>query len=210
MSRIEDLVERVKQGDNDAMVEIIEYLRKGLEINAAKISPHSRAFAEELMANAIGALHKTIPKWNPSRGSFSTFIMTCSKREMLNTLRKERRHGSPLSLSEVGESRILQDEKPTDIEIEDMIGKGKAVDAAVEAASKLSPSQRNLIKMVINKTPIADIADTLGISEDEAVRRMKVAAEYLAFEVQQKLPGHVSELGIVPADNDSAMFSELD
>lgn len=129
---------------------------------------------------------------------------------MLNTIRKERKHGSPLSLSEVGESRILQEERPASIEIEDMAGKDKAVDAAVKAARELSPSQRNLIKMVINKTPIADIADTLGISEEETIRRMRVAAEYLAFEVHQSLPGHISELGVFSTNDDSAMFSDLD
>ena len=210
MSRIEDLVDRFKGGDDEAMIDLVAYLRKGIEINAAKMSPHNKAFAEDLVANAISSLHKSIPKWNPNRGKLSTFIMTCAKREMLNVIRRERRHSSPLSLSEVGESRIRQNELPTEMEIEDMKGRSDSVDVAVRAASQLSPSQKRLVKMVINKKPIADIAEELGVSEEEATRRMKVAAQYLAFEVQQEMPEEANRFGVVPAENDSAMFSELD
>jgi RNA polymerase sigma factor (sigma-70 family) len=191
-SNREQIAMLAKQHDQEAFAELFTIAYDSCLIRARKMTSGNVADAEEIATDASSMLHVFLEKWAPSRTNFFTFFETCSRNAMLNSLRKLRKR-SHLSLDSISDSELTspsssdwysgEDEEPTDAER-----------VAMSAIKELSPSQRDIVEMVIHGATIRDIANETEASDDDVRRRLKSAVKYISFELRTHLPDWVSDL----------------
>ncbi|MAT51118.1 MAG: hypothetical protein CMK32_08040 [Porticoccaceae bacterium] len=209
MSRTDELAKLAKEGNQEAFTDLVEILQRRLETLAAKIVPHNPSLQEDLYADAVFSLPRSVDKWNESKGKFATFAMTVARREMYLHLRVKKRQGEHISMSTIEENSLPFRNDPEDMDIEDFRSGTDACDVAIEAARSLSPSQQQLINLVLQGASLPSIAVELGISEEEAKLRLKAAANYISFEVGSKCPDGAKEIGL-HSIHEGSLFDELD
>ena len=189
MSSAESLAISAKFGNNSDLEALINKLTPSVRMLAKSLAQQMPGDIDELVTDGITAINAAVAKWEPNGpASFTTYSMRCARNAMLNRMRSISKYRHMVSISAI-EENSLPISRPIVIEtIEDLEGTGPVADIAISALRQMSRSQREIALMVLQRKPIDDIAATLGISVAEVRTRLKVAVDYIMFEVQLKQP----------------------
>lgn len=192
MSNKNKLALLAKAGDKDALEALIPLMYTTAKIIAAKIVQGRRADQEEMVADSVSRIQEILDKWNPKMSKFASFSEVCIRNYQINTLRKLQRW-EDMSIDELADDLLAPEDKP-EIELQDLEGLTVLGDSAVSTLSTMSPSQRNVVLMVLRGKSISQIASEYGIRDIEAKARIRNAVEYILFEARIKHPELVTQL----------------
>jgi RNA polymerase sigma-70 factor (ECF subfamily) len=170
------------EGDCEAFRELFRRHARGL-FNFAYRMLGSPALAEEVSQEAFTRVVRRPP--DLSRGTkFSTYLYQVGRNLCIDELRKRkvRRH-APLDESgrPDGEGRTLAERLPGNGPATDSVAMNSQIRERIDAAlEKLPPEQREVFMLrEFSDMPFAQVARTVGCSENTAKSRMRYALERL-------------------------------
>lgn len=187
MSTKESLAIDAKNGDQQALSDLIVMMGPALKNIAASVLPERYADQDEAYSEALSRIPKYLEKWNPKRSSFGHFCETCARNRMLST-KKTLNNKRGLALEELPLEKIPLHKEDETSDFEDYRGRSEIIDDAIATIHTLSPSQRMIVLAVVNGVPVSDIANELGVSEKDARQRIKAAVKYISFSLREKYP----------------------
>lgn len=212
MSRTDELAELAREGDQEAASLLMEDMRRRIESVAYKFAKNNPALAEELAADGYYAMAKALKAWNPDRGKFATFAVSCAHHEMCSSLRKRARHQSNINISEIGENSLPPCEEPEEIDLDSLATGTKASAAALKVLKEeVYPTQRQLAIYVLQGMPINDIAAEMNEPVEVVQRNLKTLCQLLATVVRSEMPASEADgLEIPPAGPPTPLLDTLD
>lgn len=184
-SNKEELAVKAKRHDVDAFNSLYGILFKLAMQKAMRLARGNEADAEELVSDAMSRLPIFLDKWVPSKSTFATFFETCAKNAMINSIKKLKEKHT-VSLDNIEE--LVATEVPEEFNLSDLIGESTTGDIAVNAIKSLSPSQREIVELVIQGKTIKDIAYQLETDESDIKARLKAIVNYISFELRVNDP----------------------
>lgn len=189
MSSAESLAISAKYGNEYDLERLIHKLTPAVRMLAKSLSQQMPGNIDELVTDGITAIGTAVEKWEPQRGAnFSTYSLRCAKNAMLNRMRSIGKQRSLVSISAIEENSLPVERHYTIETIDDLEGMGEVADIALGALRQMSQSQRKMALMVLQRKPIDDIASAMGLSTEEVRSRLRVAVDYILFEIQLRRP----------------------
>lgn len=162
---INDLIEKAKKGDRDAMDKILHlytpFVKKIVRYYSIILTREDR---EDLFIEGMMGLYRAVNNFNPDRKKrFEDLAYISVKNAVFDYLRKMKTHNAHLPLdyslsTDIGEESILLKQ---DLE---------------EFSKKLSPTEKDVFSLFIKGYGIKEIANKLGRSYksvDNALQRIK-------------------------------------
>lgn len=157
-------VRRAKQGDKSAFGELVERFQGPVyRFNANMVG--DRHAAEDLSQEAFVAAYANLARFDPDRGSFSTWLFTIAKRRCLNWLAKKK-------------PRVLEDGVP-DSEADknaDPVAREEFMATLDQALARLTPELRStFVLREISGLSHRDIAAIENVDEGTVRSRLSRA-----------------------------------
>lgn len=189
MSSAESLAISAKYGNERDLERLIEKVTPSVRMLAKTLSQQMPGNFDELMTDGITAVGLAVQKWEPNRGaSFSTYSLRCARNAMLNRMRSIAKQRNCVSISTIEENSLPVQRKQVIDSIDELAEMGDIAEIALGALRQMSQSQRSIALMVLQRKPIDDIAVAAGLTTEEVRSRLKVAVDYILFEIQLHRP----------------------
>ena len=86
----EDLLERCGGGDPEALEELLVLITPLVRGVAGRLSRGGSPFFDDLLQEGFISILKALPKYDVSRGKFTSFAFSCARNGMVSFLRREK------------------------------------------------------------------------------------------------------------------------
>jgi RNA polymerase sigma-70 factor (ECF subfamily) len=150
------LFERVQRGDHDAFADLYDTIAASVYTTVQRVL-RDPAMSEEVTQEVFVELWRSAARFDPSRGSVSTWAVTMARRRAIDRVRSEQSQRN--RIEQLGRRRP-DVETPTD----DAVVASLDAERVSRAMSELPADQRQIIQLAfIEGYSHSDIADQLGL-----------------------------------------------
>jgi RNA polymerase sigma-70 factor (ECF subfamily) len=135
-----DLLEQIANGDQDCMRELINQY-SGLVWSLVRRKISNAADAEDLVQDIFAEIWKSAHRYKPELGAESTFIAVITRRRVIDTIRKNTRHATPVPFDSSAVFSSSQEDMKIDSESE--------VASVTQLIHSLSPQRRRVLELSV-------------------------------------------------------------